>query len=492
MLNVELNGTEPEHVERIAPKMSVDAQGNISWVPSLLDHNAKVFHRGKTVTNEEFNELFLQQVYRGNYLTDSLNLFFNKHLSGAINSKFRNDFKLVPSYIKTFTSVDWGNAAEDGYYYISIPATEHGFEINTDEEALDRVNIDIEMYLLDTNGMFYEVTQAHIDTNNTVQMYTDDPTIPGFIVIRANEKSYALVDIRIDVNQVDNIADVAKTGSYNDLVDIDAADGPNTRIKQNTDDIIAILTGKNKDEDIVAVAQAIKAVDAEYAKTVTDTINNIPLENIFEDNATSYIVKEARTAYDYKENGAIAEKFNALQDGTFIVGQAQYASYASSDQSKGTIEERLTALGFNEGDAERFEDDRVALTWFHFVQEGNSTFIDISVNLKQTLQSLQLLGVTEVVIGKLPDNFDTTRLYMPTTLVNISKTNEVTGASINFTIKIKNDKTIVYTIGAYDYYGNKANININAKNYAGLKLYCLKSPNKYMLNNYTESEYIWQ
>ena len=314
MLNVELNGTEPEHVERIAPKISVDEHGNIDWVPGLLDHNAKVFHRGKTVTNEEFNELFLQQVYRGNYLTDSLREFFNIHLSSAIRRKFRNDFKLVNSYIQPFTSTDWGEQQADGYYYINIPAATHGFTIDTADNPINSVNIDIEMYLLNTDGLFYEVTQANIDSDNSVVLYTDDTSVPGFVVIRANDKSYALIDVDITVDQIVDIAKVGKTGRYADLEDIDAADGPNTKIKQNTDDILAILTGTNNAGDLIAVAQAVKAVDAAYAKSVTENINNIPLTNIFEDNATSYIVKESRIAHNYSNTGTIANKFTDLDN----------------------------------------------------------------------------------------------------------------------------------------------------------------------------------
>lgn len=314
MLNIELDGSEPEHVERIEPEMSTDAQGNISWVPSLLDHNAKVFHRGKTVTNEEFNELFLHQVYRGNYLTDTLSKFFGEHLSKSIRNKFRSDFKLVPSYIKTFTSADWGEVQEDGYYYINIPVEEHGFELDTEENTLDRINIDIEMYLLSPEGLFYEVTQAQIDTNNNIQIYTDDITIPGFIVVRANEKAYALVDVTIGASQVEGLHKVAISGKYADLIDLNAVDGPNTRISQNATDILAILNGYKVVGDIqeaVQVALAKKADEAVDAKNLTGTIRNQSLDDIFE--SGSLVVKNATTASNYSNEGGIANKFSTLE-----------------------------------------------------------------------------------------------------------------------------------------------------------------------------------
>ena len=61
-----------KHVSRINPQLSVNEFGDVIWTPCLVDYDANLFYRGKTVTNDEFNKLFLQQVYQGNYTTDSL------------------------------------------------------------------------------------------------------------------------------------------------------------------------------------------------------------------------------------------------------------------------------------------------------------------------------------------------------------------------------------------------------------------------------------
>ena len=459
MLNIELDGSEPEHVERIEPKMSTDAQGNISWVPSLLDHNAKVFHRGKTVTNEEFNELFLHQVYRGNYLTDSLSKFFEAHLSNAIRGKFRSDFKLIPSYIKTFTSADWGTLQDDGYYYINIPAEEHGFTIDTEEAALDRINIDIEMYLLSPEGLFYEVTQAHIDTDNTVQIYTDDNTVPGFIVIRANEKAYALVDVTIGANQVDGLHAVATSGKYADLIDINAANGPNTKIKQNTTAIQAILDGYKIVDDVqeeVRVALADKANESINADNLTGSINNIDIKDILEDSATSYIVKEATLASNYKAGGSIANKLNEvntnlnsvnttltnaintvksdIQNGTIVAQSAQSAQSAQDYAASGTIINKFNSI------------DNTIASMNEVLYEGSeiATTDGVEYHTNKPLTDGDVLDITVgVYVGSsgIPNSTRVFRIYYrpnypksaPTYQdINLSYVSDVMGLAVNF------------------------------------------------------------
>ena len=103
MIDVNLNGTEPTHVERISPQITVDDSGNVIWIPGLLDYDATVFGRGKTVTNEEFNTLFLRQLYQSNYITDSLTEFLKTHLDTVIGRKFTKTYKLVKSFTKIIT-----------------------------------------------------------------------------------------------------------------------------------------------------------------------------------------------------------------------------------------------------------------------------------------------------------------------------------------------------------------------------------------------------
>ena len=319
MLDITLNGAEPTHVDRLSPQFSVDANGKITWIPGLLDYDASLFYRGKTVTNEEFNTLFLRNVYQGNYITDSLSELFDKHLDTAIYRSFTSDFNLVPSYVKTFSASDWGALQDDGYYYLTITAEEHGFNIDEDASEINRMNIDTEMYVLGSDGRFYEVTQVDTDPDNTVRLYTDDNTITGFVVIRTNDKAYALAAATIDATQIVGLAPVATSAKYADLIDRTTPTGPDTRISANAAALASIISDTEVDDDLPFVRKADYATNAENAEYATNllgsgTIQNQPISTIFEE-ASSY-VKNATAAV--------------------------HAKYADLNFTKGTIDDRLT------------------------------------------------------------------------------------------------------------------------------------------------------
>ena len=292
MLDVNLNNTEPKHVERINPQITVDTSGNIVWVPSLLDYDASVFHRGKTVTNKEFNTLFLRQLYQGNYLTDSLSKFLTEHLSTAIHRKFTNTYKLVKSYIKVFTSEDW-IPGEDGYSYITITAEEHGF-IPIEDPTGKGMNIDTELYLLSSDGRFYEVDQLTTDPDNTVQLYTDDTDVVGFVVIRSNERSYAMSGSSINAEDINGLMPIARTALYKDLIGTPDLSG----IVENAEAINKIIDGTT----LIGKAQ--------NANNVLDKIGNQAITDIFE--TGSSVVKQATNAKNYVSGGNIESTFNTL------------------------------------------------------------------------------------------------------------------------------------------------------------------------------------
>lgn len=287
MLKVDFDGILPRHIDRLEPAMSVDDTGKVIWAASLIDYDPMLFYRGKKVTNEEFNELFLQQAYQGNYIADSLTTFFDKHLGPAIHRRFTSTFNLAPSFVKTFTPDAWGEKQADGYYYITIPATEHGLQPNNLEEntALNKISITAEMNLLSNTGQFYEVPQVEIDEENTVRVYTDDNTVSGFVIVRMNDKAYTVAAAIVDATQIQGLATVAVSARYTDLVDINAATGPNTRIAANATDIQKILSGER------IVAHAVKSDSSEYADythglLLEGTIQGIPVANIFEEGSS--------------------------------------------------------------------------------------------------------------------------------------------------------------------------------------------------------------
>lgn len=298
MLDINLNGALPTHVDRIKPKISVDKSGKINWVPGYLDYNASNYFPGKTVKSEEFNKHNLQHVYQGNYITDVLQLIFDKHLPDAVYKLFTSEFNLAPSFVKTFTADDWGEKQEDGYYYITVTAEEHGFPADTAEGVLERMNIDTEMYLLNTDGNFYEVQQISTASDNTVQAYSDDNTLAGFLVIRTNDKAYALAEASIHASQIVGLADSALSGKYADLVDLTRPDGtgPDDRITANAKGISSILSGVDDDNNVVKAAKALQADNAKEASAMlgTGTLGGRIIDNIFE--VGSNTVKKATDA----------------------------------------------------------------------------------------------------------------------------------------------------------------------------------------------------
>lgn len=303
MLDVTIDGTAPEHVERIEPKMSVDESGKITWQAGLLDYNARARNRGDRVDSKDFNELFLKQVYSNNYISDSITKLFNVHLPSAIYRTFTSQFNLVPSYTRVFTSADWGARRADNYYYITIPASEHGFKVDDSETAVGKMNIDTEMYLLDSEGQFYQVNQVNVDTENTVELYTDDNSLIGFVVVRTNDKAYALAAASIDATQITGLAAVATSAKYEDLIDRTREDGtgPDDRITNNASEISRILSGE------YTVPNAEYAETAKYAQALTDTstIQNIAISSIFETGSSH--VKRATLA-DRATNADLADE----------------------------------------------------------------------------------------------------------------------------------------------------------------------------------------
>lgn len=361
------------HVERIKPEFSVSESGIVSWKASLTDYDASLFHRGKTVTNDEFNALFLNKTYQNNYLADSLTEFFKTHFPEAVYRTFKSRFNMHKNFAKVFDSTTWGSRQADGYYYITIPASEHGIVQPPDETPLAGMNVDTEMYLLDeATGTFYEVTQVETDVDNTVQLYTDDNTLSGFVIIRSNDKSFALTEGRIDVSQVDGIAKVALTNDYRQL-----NFRPDDDIKANRDDIDAMLSKTAPLNEHPFVHNADYATNAENAKYATNllgsgTIQNQPISTIFEE-SSSY-VKNATAAVHAKyadlnfTKGTIDARLNT-----------HTTEIAQINEDISLLDARLTNLGFKQGS-------------FSFVNTSTVTNNAGTVLMTEVVNSIQRQG----------------------------------------------------------------------------------------------------
>ena len=54
------------------PEIVIDPAGNVIWHPVIHNYNPDLFYRGKTVTNREFNDLFIKQSAQSNYTARTL------------------------------------------------------------------------------------------------------------------------------------------------------------------------------------------------------------------------------------------------------------------------------------------------------------------------------------------------------------------------------------------------------------------------------------
>lgn len=364
-------------LKRINPKFSVDQMGNIKWISSIMDYDSDVYYRGKKVTADEYNELFIKQATQANYTADSLQELLNTHLGTAIRRRVAQDFNLVSSFIKIYTSADWGEADEQGYYYISIPVSEHGFQPTETEDVLDRINIEADMYVLNDAGAFTFTQQVEIHPDNTVRVYTDDPSIQGFIAIRANDKAYALSEVIMDATQVVGLAPVAISGSFDDLAESEVI---RQQIQQNTDNILDLASGEIK---------VGSAEQADYANALTpnSTIQNIRVSDIFE--TGSRYVKNATTTKNYENTGGIAAKFTDVESQINNVSSVVETNANAVAQDIKQIDEQIVPLS-----------DFLKYTWPGFMQGLTTDSLKPHGEYNSQLCAITL-GNFEIMFGRI-------------------------------------------------------------------------------------------
>ena len=355
MLEINLDGALPTHVERIKPNMSVGETGELNWTPAYLDYNAANYYPGKTVRSEEFNKHILQQIYQGNYNTDVMKEVFNKHLPDMVYKAFSSEFKLRPSYVKVFTETDWGERQEDGYYYITITPEVHGFVLENTEQSASSITVDTEMYMLNTDNKFYEVMQALVQPDNTVQIYTDDATTPGFVIVRLNDKSLSVAQVNIHANQIIGLHKAAISGKYSDLVGLsnEEGTGPEDKINANKESIEAIISGEDKYFKKVTVKNAIDAENAMYATNLlaSGNIQNIKVLDIFE-TGSNYVkdathAKQADDATNVTTNLAGKALTDIFEADGLTVKKATNADKATKDAQGNNIFNSYARLSAN-------------------------------------------------------------------------------------------------------------------------------------------------
>lgn len=262
----------------------------ISWEAYFLEYDPSLFVSGKKVTNEEFNKLFIGHTAQINYLTRTLRDLLKNHFKSVVGAQVKAIYNLKESYFKAFTEADWGTKASDDYYYITISADEHKHTASG-----KGINIDTELYLIDTDGKYYESPFIYTDVYNTVTLYTDTP-LAGYAIIRTNSHATEYNANTIDAANVLYLPSVAKTGKFSDLIDIPNFAGD---IAKNKARIDAIYDGEALIENVKLAEESDKAV-----RLTDDNLNNTPakinnclLSDLFMDpKASKLIVKEANHA----------------------------------------------------------------------------------------------------------------------------------------------------------------------------------------------------
>ena len=124
----------------------------------------------------------------------------------------------------------------------------------------------------------------------------------------------------------------------------------------------------SKEDIITAIANAVQNadigdIDAGFITTIKEQnggtglrfwVGTMAAYNALTEKSADilYIVTDDNTLGDIEEYiEGIKTNLDNILDGKTTVPKAKYAQYASSDTSKGTIEERLTNLGFKQGSA---------------------------------------------------------------------------------------------------------------------------------------------
>lgn len=104
------------------------------------------------------------------------------------------------------------------------------------------------------------------------------------------------------------------------------------------------------------------------------------------------------------------EKFVSVIDGKTVVGNAKIAQYASEDVSKGTIEQRLTNLGFKEGNASVLV-NTTSISENYVKRQGNYIIGRLELNdTNQTVHNCEEYEINFIVcrvvkIATMPVNF---------------------------------------------------------------------------------------
>lgn len=222
---------------------------------------------------------------------------------------FINNSKISANYKRPFSASDWVLDATSGLYKFQIPKTDHLVE--------DYREIRTTMYIINKDGEYQQVNQYTISTTGTVTAYSD-AKVAGVILVGINKDAYIMSDVKTDVNLIVGLADVAKTGSFNDL-----KDKPDySQLEVNEQNIANILSGSLM---VGRAANADSATEATYAATAGHASD-----------ADSALLAEKAKA---DEDGYNFKAKYCRNDSTYPNLTAGYAIRARNDEDGNSIKE---------------------------------------------------------------------------------------------------------------------------------------------------------
>lgn len=220
---------------------------------------------------------------------------------------FINNSKISANYKRPFSASDWVLDATSGLYKFQIPKTDHLVE--------DYREIRTTMYIINKDGEYQQVNQYTISTAGTVTAYSD-AKVAGVILVGINKDAYIMSDIKTDVNLIVGLADVAKTGSFNDL-----KDKPDySQLEVNEQNIANIISGSLT---VGRAANADSATEATYAATAGHASD-----------ADSTLLAEKAKA---DEDGYNFKAKYCRNDSTYPNLTAGYATRARNDEDGNSI-----------------------------------------------------------------------------------------------------------------------------------------------------------
>ncbi len=319
---------------------------------------------------------------------------------------YMDNTQIKEAYRIIFDNQNWVYNEENGMYEIVISNKEHGIG--------DYEKIGVDMFLLDGNGAYIPVNQYEIQLDGTVRCYHESNGA-GHVSIYEKREGVIIAQGVVDVNNVVGLAKVALTNDYNDLDNIP----DNNLAKSNELKISEILSGIRKVAKAQQADNATNAVYAQNCDSATNASNAVSatkasqdgdgnvIKNTYakqngtysamsvgsatrasQDGAGNNIVSNYAKKDGSYENMSVGSAIKANQDSegniikdtyatkngsydNMIVGNAIYAQYASEDTSKGTIEERLTNLGFKQGSVIMWDYDYITATHNELKRQGN-------------------------------------------------------------------------------------------------------------------------